>query len=211
MNSGLECALWPSLYPYTSWCETTLSGDGTRSSTTRSFLLKVKSEIADYANSFELVQFHYDLWLFRTVSGAISTGIRNKCCPSRSLENKIFSPQFWKWHHLCLVDAVRQLGFPQLFITISPYKWTFPFHRFISDLQKFQGKVPTENSALETLQIAHVLEQLCKGYLTGCNSSKWRNHLFRNKDNFAEQNVQNYFYRLEFQGRGTCHVHLFMA
>ena len=23
-NEGIECCLWPNLYPYTSWCETTL-------------------------------------------------------------------------------------------------------------------------------------------------------------------------------------------
>jgi len=207
-NEGIECALWPCLYPYTSWCESILSGDGTHSSTTRAFLFKVKSEVLDYSTTYDLLQFMYDTWLFLTVSGAITVGIKQKCCPSRSLENKVFSGQYWKWHHLSLVDAVRQFGYPTLFLTLSPYEWTFPFPSWMETICVQQGKAPIKLAALESLHIAHVLEQLVRGYLTGRNSARWTRHLFQDERDVKKQNVINYFYRLEFQNRGTCHVHV---
>ena len=30
VTAGIECALWPNLYPFTSWCESTISGKETR-------------------------------------------------------------------------------------------------------------------------------------------------------------------------------------
>ncbi|KAK3728298.1 hypothetical protein QZH41_001228 [Actinostola sp. cb2023] len=71
-----------------------------------------------------------------------------------------------------------------------------------------QGKAPIELAALESLHIAHVLEQLVRGYLTGGNSARWTRHLFQDERDVKKQNVINYFYRLEFQNRGTCHVHV---
>lgn len=110
----------------------------------------MKSEILDYNLLYDLVQFQYDLWLFRIVSGAISVGISRFCSPARALENNVFSEEVWKWHHLTLLDSVRQFGFPDVFVTISPYEWTFPF------LFHF-GLSPTEIAQFDTLHIAHVL------------------------------------------------------
>ena len=38
-----------------------------------SFINKLFSNIVDYATTYDLLQFHYDLWIFKTVSGAISS------------------------------------------------------------------------------------------------------------------------------------------
>ena len=76
--------------------------------------------------NFELLQFHHEIWLFKTVSGAITTARKRYCSPATSLESKIFSSEYWKWQHQCLIDSVRQFGFPTLFITISPSEWSFP-------------------------------------------------------------------------------------
>ena len=45
---GIECALWPNLYPRTDWCESSISGSESRHSSKNSFIAKVFSEIADY-------------------------------------------------------------------------------------------------------------------------------------------------------------------
>ena len=83
-NVGVECALWPNLYPDLSFCETFLNGQQNRTSTKIAFMTKVFSEIADYGTSFELLQFPYDIWLFKTVSGAITTARKRSCSPATS-------------------------------------------------------------------------------------------------------------------------------
>ena len=149
--AGIECTLWPNLYPFTAWCDTVHDGTDTRLSQKVSFLTKVKSCILDYSLSYELLQFNFDLWLFKTVSGAIATARHMKCSPATALDNKIFSSGYWKMQHRLLIDAVEQFGYPDLFITINPYEWSFPFHDIISSARQKTGRGPTELSALETL------------------------------------------------------------
>ena len=56
-----------------------------------SFLMKAFSEIMDYSLQFELLQFHCDLWIFKTVSGALSSARKMNCLPARALNAKTFS------------------------------------------------------------------------------------------------------------------------
>ena len=109
-RQGVECCIWPHLYPFTSWCETTLDGRASRLSSKMSFMTKVKSEIADYGITHELLHFHYDLWLWQTVSGAIAQGKKKKCSPNRALQDKTFSTEYWRWQHRYLIDAVNQFN-----------------------------------------------------------------------------------------------------
>jgi hypothetical protein len=125
-NDGIECALWPHLYPFHEWCETKLSGNTSRQSAKTSFTMKILSEVLDYSLDYELLQFVYDRWLFTTVSGAISSCRQFNTSPAMSLSMKTFSPEYWRWHHRYLMDSVRQFGYPDIFITISLYEWTFP-------------------------------------------------------------------------------------
>ena len=78
-NVGIECALWPNLYPTLDSCDTSLSGADNRASTKIAFMTKVFSQISDYGTNFELLQFHYDLWIFKTISGAITTARKKYC------------------------------------------------------------------------------------------------------------------------------------
>ena len=204
----VECCLWPNLYPTREWCETHLDGRGSRLSSKAAFMVKVHSSIADYGLNYELLHFHYDLWLFKTVSGAISAGRSLFCSPARSLETKPFSTDYWKWQHRFLVDAVLQHGPPSLFVTISPFEWTFPIPPWLTALREVTGRGPTQLAAYETQQIAHVLTQVIRGYLCGSNDNKWTNHVFSYNRLPAYTNVKTYFYRFEFQNRGTVHVHL---
>ncbi|KAJ7385994.1 hypothetical protein OS493_012327 [Desmophyllum pertusum] len=76
-RKGVECCLWPHLYPFTSWCETVLDGRESRMSSKVSFMTKLKSEITDYGLTHELLHFHYDLWLWQ------SNEVYSKSAPHR--------------------------------------------------------------------------------------------------------------------------------
>ncbi len=207
-NSGIECALWPHLYPTRRFCGTLLGGKEHRSSLKIYFMNKVFGQICDYGTNFELLQFHYDLWIFKTVSAAITTGRNKNCSAVRALEDKTFSQEYWKWQHRSLIDAVRQLGYPSLFITISPSEWSFPIPPWISQLRELTGRGETELAAYETIHIVHILEQIVRGYMCGSNDKAWKSHLFSYQTKSSINNVLNYFYRFEFQKRGTVHMHM---
>lgn len=207
-TEGIECCLWPSLYPLTDWCESSMSDGDTRLSGKIAFITKVLSEISDYSLHFELLQFHFDRWIFKTVTGAINVGMRTKCSPARALEAKTFSTGYWQWQHRFLLDALRQFGYLSVFLTISPYEWTFPFPEYLQKIRQATGNGPTNLASLETLHITHVLEQLVRGYLCGSNNQKWKTHVFNYSGLPNKSNINTYFYLFEFQERGTAHLHL---
>lgn len=205
---GIECALWPTLYLTTSMCESIIEGQSNRASGKESFLHKVLSSVEDFSLDFELVQYQFDRWLFKTITGAVNSSRRFGCNPNVALQEKSFSCAFWQWQHLYLLDAVRQYGFPSFFITISPYEWTFPWPSFIEEIRQEQSLGPTDLPTLETLHIAHILEQIARGYITGGNCNRWRQHIFADTTEPRNRNVLAYFYRFEFQQRGTVHLHM---
>ena len=205
---GIECCLWPHLYPYTDLCETTLKGNESRLSGKIAFLNKVFSNILDYGLTYDLLQFHYDLWIFKTVTGAISSARRMQCSPARALNAKTFSAGYWKTQHRLLVDAVRQFGYPSVFVTINPYEWTFPFPQWLKNAQQLTGCGPTKLAGFETIHIAHTLEQIVRGYLCGSNDARWNKHVFSYNNRKGRSNINTYYYRFEFQKRGTVHLHL---
>ena len=96
-RQGIECALWPNLYTYSNWCDSNLDGNQNRLSSKVSYMIKVNSEIADYSINHELPHFHYNLWLWQTVSGAIASARQMKCSPNKALETKRFSSEYWRW------------------------------------------------------------------------------------------------------------------
>ena len=66
----------------------------------------------------------------------------------------------------------------------------------------------TDVPMLETIHIALLLEQIARGYLTGGSSNRWKTQIFGNAHQPGQKNVLNYFYRFEFQQRGTLHLHM---
>jgi len=78
----------------------------------------------------------------------------------------------------------------------------------MENLRASTGNGPTNLSGLETLHIVHVLEQVVRGYLCGSNTKTWGNHVFQYRGIKNEDNVLTYFYRFEFQQRGTVHLHM---
>ncbi len=210
--TGIECALWPLLYPFTNFCDTSLSGTQSRESSKMSFLFKCFSQILDYSMHFDIMQFVFDRWLFKTITGAINTSRMFSNSSSQyqmlcSLEGKPFSTQYWKWQHRYLVDAVRQFGFPSIFLTISPFEWTFTRPHWLQDIMD-RNKLSVEKVPMFlTLHFLHILEQIVRGYLCGKNDASWKNHIFNHTSVPSRSNIQSYFYRFEFQKRGTVHIH----
>ena len=247
---GLECSLWPHLYWRTDMTEThtrsmdvrrrkrrprkdawdssgseEMDGSGRgRQSAKASFLAKAHSCVIGYNGDPTLLQFVYDLWLFTTVGAArssTSSSIRE------ALASKPYSPELWRGYHAALVDLQRQIGWPQLFATIAPYEWSFPYHAWHDDELAKLLKARLHLPVAETIHIAHVLTQAVKGLLTDSNEGlrgKGQEHIFSSTGSY--KGVRKWVARLEFQdgkrkrgefrdpqayhGRGTVHAHILL-
>lgn len=152
-----------------------------------------------------------------------------------AMQDYSFSPEYWRTRHAALVDTVKQLGLPTLFVTIAPYEWSFPYHAWVEDEAAKLLRAKLKLPVAETLHIAHVLAQTVEGLLTGSNnqrtekthSKSWSSHVLSAKDGSGRKTVLNFFGRLEYQdgkrkryvnqqeaatqfyhGRGTVHLHL---
>ena len=137
-----------------------------RQSAKASFLTKVRSSVLGYGTDALLLQYVYDLWLFTTIGGArhsTSGTVRE------ALASKPYSPELWRHYHAALVDLQRQIGLPQLFITVAPYEWSFPYHSALEDELHKCLRQRLHAATAETLHVAHVLSQAVKGLLTGFN------------------------------------------
>ena len=106
------------------------------------------------------------------------------------------------------MDATIQFGRPSLFITISPCEWTFPFPPWLDNLRATTGYGPTNLAQFETMRIVNIFEQTVRGSMCGSNTNRWSNHLFNYSRQKRETNALIYFYRFEFQDRGTVHLHM---
>lgn len=122
---------------------------------------KITSALADYAMHYNLLHYRYDHWLFKTITGAINSTKKAQCSLTTSLEVKTFSHQYWASQHHYLINAFCQFGFPPIFITISPFEWTFPFPPWLNNLRNETGKGPSKLAIPETIHITHVLEIIC--------------------------------------------------
>ena len=204
-----------------------------RNSAKAAYLAKVLGPVLGYGADYELFQFVYDLWLWSALGAKKNT----VDAPLRlAMAGYSFSPEYWQTRHAALIDVVKQLGLPSLFITIAPYEWSFPFHSWVEDEMKKLLRCKLRLPVAETLHIAHVLAQAAQGLLTGANNQRagsrqdrapWTSHIFAAKDGSGRKTVLNFFGRLEYQdgkrrryvngqeaasqfyhGRGTVHLHL---
>lgn len=98
---GIECALWPNLYPFTAWCESIHHAGTSRKSGKIPFLTKCLSSIIDYTLHFDLLQYIFDSWLYKMITGAINTyrsisNSQSRSAASLALEDKPFSTRYWQ-------------------------------------------------------------------------------------------------------------------
>eukprot|EP00438_Fugacium_kawagutii_P000653 Skav222305 [mRNA] locus=scaffold1249:3867:8406:+ [translate_table: standard] len=251
---GLETAVWPNLFFKDSMCLTVVrksdarrvgrqSGptyedfedgdlpaegadkdDGKRHSVKRAYAALALAARVGYGSSYEVLHFAYDLMISSTI-GAKKKTSNDYSTPMRVLMKGLpFSPLYWKDVHFGLIDMVRQMGFPKIFWTISPYEWSMPYHKWILDEMQKEHRGRMDLPVAETLHMTHVLLQVVKGLLarkTG-NASKdpWQQHLLRACDQDGSPHVVRVFARIEFQdgtrkaptqdyhGSGRPHVHV---
>ena len=208
-SDGLECAIWPILYMKDVLSDTNNNKKIKLHSFKSSFMVKLSSCIMDYSHCYNLLQFMFDRWLYRTVSGAINAAKISHCSPNYALETKMFHPTYWKNHFNMLVDAIKQHGYPHLFVTINPYEWTFPTSNWLKERMELLKVTPTRLGINETQNIFHILNEIVTGYLTGSSESrKWNGKcLFSDQSQSATKLC---FYRNEFQGRLSMHIHILL-
>ena len=205
-----------------------------RNSAKSAYLAKVLGPVLGYGATYELFQFVYDLWLWSALGGKKNT-VGQEGSMRMAMAGYSFSPEYWRTRHAALIDMVKQLGLPTMFITVAPYEWSFPYHQWVEDEAKKLLRARLQLPVAETLHIAHVLAETVLGFLTGFNqqsagakkSRAWKSHVFAAQDGSGRKTVLNFFGRLEYQdgkrkryvnqqetaaqfyhGRGTVHLHL---
>ena len=205
-----------------------------RNSAKSAYLAKVLGPVLGYGATYELFQFVYDLWLWSALGGKKNT-VGQESSMRMAMSGYSFSPEYWRTRHAALIDMVKQLGLPTMFITVAPYEWSFPYHQWVEDEAKKLLRARLQLPVAETLHIAHVLAETVLGFLTGFNqqstgakkSRAWKSHVFAAQDGSGRKTVLNFFGRLEYQdgkrkryvnqqeaasqfyhGRGTVHLHL---
>jgi len=231
---GIEVAARPVLYPHPAYGDTDhrnrLTGyciqNSQRPNAKTSYLRKCLSMCTAYMTDFMLLFLIYDIATARQTLGKIATAENKGLSPDILADNKQNSESFWRHEQDILSDVVRQmekkctdkdnypvlwdycnspllhtprsLAFPNVFITIAPAEWTFLlnnplFHRYKyagdwtnpADLGDVQGPM--------ALHIYNVLMTIMKGLLA--------------KNKFFDE-VYEWCIRVEFQGRGTLHIHI---
>ena len=135
-----------------------------------------------------------------------------------------FSPLYWLSVHWALLDMVRQIGYPKIFWTLSPYEWSMPYHEWVRDEMSKALRSRLHLPVAETLHVTHVLYQTVKGLLVGTTGDKqkdpWQRHLLQAVDEEGCKCNIHAFMRLEFQdgtrkaatqdyhGSGRPHLHV---
>ena len=205
-----------------------------RNSAKSAYLAKVLGPVLGYGATYEVFQFVYDLWLWSALGGKKNT-VGKEGSMRMAMSGYSFSPEYWRTRHAALIDMVKQLGLPTMFITVAPYEWSFPYHEWVQDEAKKLLRARLQLPVAESLHIAHVLAETVLGFLTGFNQQStgakkeraWKSHVFAAQDGSGRKTVLNFFGRLEYQdgkrkrwvnqqeaatqfyhGRGTVHLHL---
>lgn len=167
------------------------------------------SPVIGYGTDHQLSQYVYDLWLWSALGGAKNAaGVNMRV----ALNSKSFSPEYWKTYHFGLIDLQRQLGYPTLFVTLSPFEWSSPYHVWVEDEMRKTLRSKQHLPGPETLHLAHILTEAIKGLITGTGGKQhkrrpnehWSHHVLGSKDGSGKQTVVTQFSRLEFQDGNAC-------
>ena len=122
------------------------------------------------------------------------------------------SPQFWEWKKSEINAMIRQLGCPTFFITFSPAEVNW-FELIVVIAKVVHGKTITIDEAkninkdvrvqllnTDPVTVARYFENRIFELLKYMNSPVGP---------FSENMIKDYFWRVDFQYRGSPHVHMF--
>ena len=207
--SYIETALWPIWYFKDCLCESSIHQTAkSKLSRKKHFRHKWLGQVLDYSQNFALLQFQYKRWCYQIISGTIESGKKFGASSATSMGSKPICHTFWCWQHVILLDTVDQLGYSSLFVTITANEWEMIKPFWVTARSSVTGCAPTHYAFSETMQIVHALQQIICGFMAGTTHKNWRQqHLFANLRHYNRKNVKAFFYRIEFQKRGTPHVH----
>lgn len=234
MEPYLEAALWPSLYWTSDMCDsachapvswsrpftcTQESMAGDHRSGKASFVAKVLSPTLDYMDRYDLLQWQFDVYIYRTIVATAVVAKDADIGAEAAMNHRPWTAGYWRRHHRQLIDAVVQYGVPDYFGTISPYEWSFPWPYWLDKAREVLHREPTELGSVEVKAMAHALECIILNYMCGKgpNSSRWRTHVFGAEQGDLADTVLLIVDRNEFQegkhlsdydrGRGSLHCH----
>ena len=139
------------------------AADGERHSVKRAYAALALCSRIGYGSSYDFLHFAYDLCLWSALGAKKKTGSDYNVPMRVMMKDHSFSPLYWKSVHWALVDMVRQMGYPKLFWTISPYEWSMPYHEWMLDEMAKELRGRMDLPVAETLHLTHVLLQVVKG------------------------------------------------
>ena len=241
---GLESALWPVLFYDNDLCLTHVRAtdirrlarldesdtedeeevDASRHSTKKAYAALALCSRIGYGCSYELLHFAWDFNLWSALGAKKSTSVHYGVPMRVLVKGQSFSPLYWLSVHWALIDMVRQLGYPKIFWTLSPYEWSMPYHEWVRDEMAKCLRRRLRLPVAETLHLTHVLFQTVKGLLIGSTGKKqtdpWQRHICKALDEDGRPSTVHAFCRLEFQdgthkaptqdyhGSGRPHMHV---
>ena len=232
-SDGIEVAARPLLYPQSCYGDSDLRSRllGVHLATKQlpniktSFLRKCLSLCVAYNTDPLLLFLIYDIAVCRNSMATMTLAEQRKLSPEVLADNRQHSEAFWRHEQDYLCDIVRQmdklcseakvgtnlydhchglngerrwLAYPNVFITIAPAEWMFPlFLPLFRNYKRPEGQQhPRDLCDVQGLLTLHVYNVL----------SSVMQLLFKKNDYFKE--VFEHVLRVEFQERGTLHIHI---
>ena len=108
------------------------------------FVAKILSEVLDFGASYEILQFNFDRFVMHDVHAKLTVAANRDRDGHCFFDSRHWAPGHWRRHHALLLDIVAQLGAPDLFLTISPWEWSFPFPYWIQRAHALLNRGPTD-------------------------------------------------------------------
>ena len=223
-RDGVEVAAFPILYPRACFGDTNMKDLGLidedcEKSIFTNHLRKLLSPCAAYVMQPLLTFLLYDIGMARRLTLALSVADKRGFSGEIATDHYTDSESYWRHEQDISCDMVRQmsilcdvvpaegvdptiyefchnetepgrLAFPNHFITIAPAEWLFPLPAWLQDLAATNL---SDISGVVALHTYHVLMVTLTAIL---------------RENVWFSSVFHYCIRVEFQGRGTIHVHV---
>jgi hypothetical protein len=230
---GVEVAARPWLYPLAEYGDSDLRPRLLRlnqitrrqkPSIKSSWTRKLTSRCVSYESDFELFSLLYDIHLAKQISSVVTVADKQQIAPEEAAAGMQNFDAFWGREREKLEDMCRQQKqMPNLFFTIAPAEWKFNWHRGVQHWRKATGSL-SQGQALMTLHMHHVIGAILKDIVLrkgspfeelaagqdgeGQAPRKFKDKTFEERYLAGVEEILEYSFRWEFQGRGTLHVHV---
>ena len=225
---GVEVAARPWLYPIKEYCDTDLKprlvllsqiSEKQLPSIKASWRRKMLSDCVSYEEDFELFSLLYDIHLAQQLSSIIAIADKHKMSPEELASTNSGYDSYWYKEAEKQQDMCRQMqahpsfkgqsGMPNCFVTIAPAKWKFDWHKGLHEWRKGSGESLSDAQASFTIHMHHVIgtilrEVILKKGVVDDNSSQE----LKDRKAAGIEEVYEFAFRWEYQGRGTLHVHI---